>query len=380
MGRKVGKLSEAAAMALARTAMTHTTHTATTATTSGPEPIEQTSTSSSESAPGKVAPPPPPRHVQLMRMIELPSIEQLVNQLERHRQMRLKANPVDHDAHRLLKHQQARIEAEIELAKERDQILATRPDGCWCLGQGGRDPGWIWFKDPEREPIRSFVAYCDCPEGVAAKASALQAERARDDEGLGARQETLLKQLGYVPRIPLAAFNPVEIQSDAYAQMVAWAEGADCSILLYGMASRGKTTLAKAALYERVSRELRPGMFWGTTQLLKEITRRELGSRGDGFIDDELEQRVQRIPLLVLDDLGKERDTDYRAERIYELLNERDEYKRPTVITTNLTLKGLSAKIGQPTFERIVEMCGGVGGWVTELKGPSHRLHPSKAE
>jgi DNA replication protein DnaC len=41
--------------------------------------------------------------------------------------------------------------------------------------------------------------------------------------------------------------------------------------------------------------------------------------------------------LLVLDDLGREKSTDWVLERLYVLVNERYNERRPTVVTTNYT-------------------------------------------
>lgn len=57
---------------------------------------------------------------------------------------------------------------------ERDMLAVDRPDGCWCLGLGGRNPRWIPFVDKSGKPayLRTFGTYCDCPDGQEAKAVA----------------------------------------------------------------------------------------------------------------------------------------------------------------------------------------------------------------
>ena len=54
-------------------------------------------------------------------------------------------------------------------------------------------------------------------------------------------------------------------------------------------------------------------------------------------------------PMLVLDDLGAERDTDHLRERISHILLERYENKRKTIITTNLSVD----EFGRRTDQRI---------------------------
>ena len=43
------------------------------------------------------------------------------------------------------------------------------------------------------------------------------------------------------------------------------------------------------------------------------------------------------VPLLYLDDLGKEKMTDRMASVMFALIDQRTQFKRSTIITTNLT-------------------------------------------
>ncbi len=45
------------------------------------------------------------------------------------------------------------------------------------------------------------------------------------------------------------------------------------------------------------------------------------------------------VDLLVIDDLGAERDSDFMLERVFEILDGRARCGKPTVYTTNLTLE-----------------------------------------
>jgi hypothetical protein len=66
------------------------------------------------------------------------------------------------------------LEPQLALCLERDQLAANRPDGCWCLGLGGRTQRWVPVQDDdgERAYLRTFRDYCDCPDGQEAKAVA----------------------------------------------------------------------------------------------------------------------------------------------------------------------------------------------------------------
>lgn len=65
--------------------------------------------------------------------------------------------------------------------------------------------------------------------------------------------------------------------------------------------------------------------------------------------------RALRDPhLLLLDDLGAERPTDWTAERIYALIHHRWEHDRPTVVTTNLDPAALRDAVGERVYSRLV--------------------------
>ena len=59
--------------------------------------------------------------------------------------------------------------------------------------------------------------------------------------------------------------------------------------------------------------------------------------------------------LVVLDDLGRERVSDWTGEVVYALVNARYEAMFPTVVTSNLTPKELGASLYWPAISRLAE-------------------------
>ena len=57
--------------------------------------------------------------------------------------------------------------------------------------------------------------------------------------------------------------------------------------------------------------------------------------------DDEIMNDLKTADLLIIDDLGKEKATEWTSQTIYSIINARYENERPIVITTNYTLKNL---------------------------------------
>ena len=70
--------------------------------------------------------------------------------------------------------------------------------------------------------------------------------------------------------------------------------------------------------------------------------------------------RLCRYPLLILDDLGMERGTEYALEQVYNVIDSRYRSRKPLIVTTNLTLDEI--RHPQDTahariYDRLLEMC-----------------------
>ena len=73
--------------------------------------------------------------------------------------------------------------------------------------------------------------------------------------------------------------------------------------------------------------------------------------------------------LVVLDDLGREKSTDWSGEVIYALCNHRYEQRLPTLVTSNLTPNDLALSPYWPVISRLAE-----DGELIEITGPDHRV------
>lgn len=63
--------------------------------------------------------------------------------------------------------------------------------------------------------------------------------------------------------------------------------------------------------------------------------------------------RAVTVDVLVLDDLGGERPTDWTGERLYALINRRWLEERPTIVTSNLGAAKLEASVGPRIWSRL---------------------------
>lgn len=123
-------------------------------------------------------------------------------------------------------------------------------------------------------------------------------------------------------------------------------------IILRGPCGCGKTHLA-AAIINRLAERGIYGRFEVVPELLETIR------SGFNRQDDEAKASINQLKeaaLLVLDDLGAEKVTDWAREQIFIIINRRYESMLPTVITTNYTTAELVNRLGQRTVSRLVEM------------------------
>lgn len=93
--------------------------------------------------------------------------------------------------------------------------------------------------------------------------------------------------------------------------------------------------------------------------------------------ENDVYNHLARVPLLILDDIGKEERTDPRfVQRVlFAVVDGRYRARAPVVLTTNLSPEQLSAHLGgergnEASYDRLVEMSEGK---FIQLKGESYR-------
>jgi DNA replication protein DnaC len=119
--------------------------------------------------------------------------------------------------------------------------------------------------------------------------------------------------------------------------------GSEKGLLLMGISGVGKTHLAVAALKELIRRG-HQGLFCDYRELLKEIQ----ASYNPASQSTEMAilEPVRSAEVLVLDDLGASKPSDWVRDIVGIVLNARYNEKRTTIITTNYTDD--PAALGEP--------------------------------
>lgn len=143
----------------------------------------------------------------------------------------------------------------------------------------------------------------------------------------------------------------------------AWADRAACDIrdagflVLHGDIGTGKTHQAYGAL-RRIA-EAGPKRFEMIATTAPDLYGLLRPGGSDKGSEHEL-KRLCRIPLLLLDDLGSAKGSEWTEEVTYRLINERYNACRPSIYTSNLPAKSadgrdLNAALGERIVSRLSE-------------------------
>jgi len=82
----------------------------------------------------------------------------------------------------------------------------------------------------------------------------------------------------------------------------------------------------------------------------------------------EIMKTLTQADLLVLDDAGAEKCTQWTEPTLYTIIDERYTNKRSIIVTTNAGLEELEQKIGFRAMDRLLEVCA-----IVENEGTSYR-------
>ena len=136
-------------------------------------------------------------------------------------------------------------------------------------------------------------------------------------------------------------------------------------LVFFGPPGVGKTHLATGLLKAVIREKGAKGYFFQTTELLRLV--RETYNRGVDETEMEVLRPVLEADVLVLDDLGVEKTSEWVHETLGLVINTRYNAKRATIITSNLAdvidpnhkdfMNSFMMQLGDRTRSRLLEMC-----------------------
>lgn len=134
-------------------------------------------------------------------------------------------------------------------------------------------------------------------------------------------------------------------------------------IVLQGGVGCGKTHLAAAIANAVVAGDT--AAYFETAPDLLDRLRAHFGDSEEHNFTEAFE-RIRNAPLLVLDDLGTENQTPWAVEKLFQILNYRYTNRLPTVITTNVPLDRIEARIRSRMQDDNLSL-------LIEIKAPDYR-------
>ncbi|HXJ29541.1 MAG TPA: ATP-binding protein [Gemmatimonadales bacterium] len=251
-------------------------------------------------------------------------------------------------------------------AQERDRLAAELPEGCWCFGRGGSGPRAVMV--PGQDVPMVLTAYCGCAIG--------DARRILDgdvrERGRAYAQEIQLLGIWEGARVPerfndcsFETFPATSATQLVVAEIMDWLDSAAWALVLLGEFGVGKTGLAISALRDAAERR-HPGLFVKTPDLLARI--RATYGKGSEVSEQDVLESLRTVDYLVLDDVGAEHATDWATSMLFQVLDDRHDHQRKTILTTNLDITGLGLHMGERTLHRFKE-----GAVFLTVDGPNLR-------
>ncbi len=123
-------------------------------------------------------------------------------------------------------------------------------------------------------------------------------------------------------------------------------------LLMWGNVGTGKS-YAAACIANHLLNEKIPCIMTSIVRMLQLI-------QNNGSEEAVLISRLSHIPLVIFDDFGTERNTDYALEKIYNIIDSRYRSGLPMIVTTNLTFSEMQNEPDirySRLYDRIFECC-----------------------
>ena len=161
----------------------------------------------------------------------------------------------------------------------------------------------------------------------------------------GLRKHTFENDLGY---------NPKQMRmAKRYVQHWEEMQKNSTGLLLWGDVGTGKSFIAGCIANALLDKGV-PVIMTNFARLLNKLTDMYASDR-NAYIDS-----FKRYPLMIIDDLGVERNSEFAREQVFSVIDSRYRSELPMIVTTNLTLEELQHPEDlsrSRIYDRVLERC-----------------------
>lgn len=230
-----------------------------------------------------------------------------------------------------------------------------------CKKCGGKRQSILKYKDRESR----VPCICECHQ------AAIKAEKEAEKQRDKMNRINELKRTGFsyselckctfenADQNPAKVFHIAKKYVENFEELKKSGKG----LLFYGECGTGKTYIA-ACIANALMDKGTPAMMTNFNRISNKLQESFDGKQA--YLDS-----LNKLDLLVIDDLAAERKTEYMQEVIFNVIDARYRAGLPMIFTSNLALKDIKNPQGnfeKRIYDRILEKC-----FPIELKGDSHR-------
>lgn len=215
---------------------------------------------------------------------------------------------------------------------------------------------WPDLDTPNGTKQKIVPCICKCRKEKMEKRKQQEEERERKDRISRLRTNSLIET-----KYRDACYSSFKITEDnkkLFGIMKKYIEDFDVmleknqGLLFWGDVGTGKSFTAACIANELIQRE-RSVIMTSFVKILQDLWDKKID-------EQQYIAKFENVSLLVIDDLGAERNTDYALEKVYNVIDSRYRSGKPMILTTNLALNEIMNTTDvryKRVYDRILEIC-----------------------
>lgn len=221
--------------------------------------------------------------------------------------------------------------------------------------------------DPDHERPLKVTAQCDCEKQAEEEAKKAAEAKERMAKLQQLRKLSLMDEKYRdvtFDKLTTNQYNEKNLKkcrryADLFDKMMENNQG----LLLWGDVGTGKSWAAASIANELMNRGI-PVIMTSFVSIISDLMEHKTE-------ESALIARLNAADLVIFDDLGAERDSNYALERVYNIVDSRTRKEKPMIFTTNLLISDMKSEEDRRyrrIYDRIFETC-----YPMQFTGPSWR-------